>query len=177
MMTDPIADMLTRIRNANRIGNRKVDMPASRIRVGIANVLRDEGFIDDYAVEEGKPSSTLHVTLRYGIDGEKVIRSIERLSKPGRRAYAGVKELKPVLRTARASVSSRRPRAFSRTARRANSASAANFSPRSTDPGQGERYTAMSRIGKAPVEIPSGVHRGRQGSRRERQGPQGQPVA
>lgn len=98
MMTDPIADMLTRIRNANRINRKHVEMPASRMRVGIANVLRDEGFIDGYRVEEGKPSSTLHLTLRYGIDGEQVIRSIIRVSKPGRRAYASVKELKPVLR-------------------------------------------------------------------------------
>lgn len=98
MMTDPIADMLTRIRNANRIGRKLVEMPASRIRVGIAAVLKDEGFIDTFSVVEGKPSSTLHLTLRYGIDGEKVIRSIIRTSKPGRRAYAGVKDLKPVLR-------------------------------------------------------------------------------
>jgi len=98
MMTDPIADMLTRIRNANRIGQKRVDMPASRMRVGIANVLKDEGFIEDFSVEEGKPSSTLHVQLRYGLDGEKVIRSIQRVSKPGRRSYAGVKELAPVLR-------------------------------------------------------------------------------
>lgn len=98
MMTDPIADMLTRIRNANSIGRKQVDMPASRMRVGIANVLKEEGFIQDFSVAEGKPSSTLELTLRYGLDGEKVIRSILRVSKPGRRAYAGVKELKPVLR-------------------------------------------------------------------------------
>ena len=73
-------------------------MPASRMRVGIANVLKDEGFIEDYAVEEGKPSSTLTVDLRYGVDGEKVIRSIQRVSTPGCRVYAGQRELKPVLR-------------------------------------------------------------------------------
>lgn len=98
MMTDPIADMLTRIRNANLIGRSSVDMPASRMRVGIAVVLKDEGFIEDFTVVEGKPSSTLNITLRYGIDGEMVIRSIKRVSKPGRRVYAGLKELKPVLR-------------------------------------------------------------------------------
>jgi small subunit ribosomal protein S8 len=97
-MTDPIADMLTRIRNANLIGRSSVDMPASRMRVGIAVVLKDEGFIEDFTVVEGKPSSTLNITLRYGIDGEMVIRSIKRVSKPGRRVYAGLKELKPVLR-------------------------------------------------------------------------------
>lgn len=98
MMTDPIADMLTRIRNANLISRSTVDMPASRMRVGIAIVLKDEGFIEDFTVVEGKPSSTLTITLRYGIDGEMVIRSIKRVSKPGRRVYAGLKELKPVLR-------------------------------------------------------------------------------
>ena len=89
MMTDPIADMLTRIRNANSIGRKRVDMPASRIRVGIASVLKDEGFVEDYRVEEGQPSSTLHVTLRYGVDGEKVIRSIRRVSKPNNKTFSG----------------------------------------------------------------------------------------
>jgi small subunit ribosomal protein S8 len=64
MMTDPIADMLTRIRNATRIHDHKVSMPASRIRVGIAEVLKSEGYIDAYHVSEGKPSSTLEITLR-----------------------------------------------------------------------------------------------------------------
>ena len=98
MMTDPIADMLTRIRNANAIGRKTVEMSASRLRVNMARVLQEEGFIASHEVHEGKPSSTLELTLKYGQDGEKVIRSIRRVSKPGRRAYAGLKELKPVLR-------------------------------------------------------------------------------
>ncbi|MEM7309494.1 MAG: 30S ribosomal protein S8 [Planctomycetota bacterium] len=98
MMTDPIADMLTRIRNANVIRRKVVKMPASRVKVGIANVLKEEGFLDDFEVEEGKPSSTLSVTLRYGQDGERVIRDIERVSKPGRRIYMGSKEIPSVLR-------------------------------------------------------------------------------
>jgi len=97
MMTDPVADMLTRIRNANSIHRARVAMPASRLRVGVAQVLQDEGFIESYEVSEGKPSSTLTVALKYGEDGEHVIRTIDRVSKPGRRVYAGVKELKPVL--------------------------------------------------------------------------------
>ena len=97
MMTDPIADMLTRIRNANSIQMKDVRMPASRTRVGIAEVLKNEGFIAGYAVEEGKPASELSVQLKYSEDGERVIRKIERISKPGRRVYAGVSELKPVL--------------------------------------------------------------------------------
>jgi len=98
MMTDPVADMLTRIRNANSIHRKSVSMPASRLRVGIAEVLKEEGFIESYSVAAGKPCSTLLLALRYGEDGERVIRRIERVSKPGRRVYAGVDDLKPVLR-------------------------------------------------------------------------------
>jgi small subunit ribosomal protein S8 len=98
MMTDPIADMLTRIRNANRNSTKTVEMPASKMRVGIAEVLQSEGFVAGYRVEPGKPSSTLIVNLKYGVDGEQVIRAIDRVSKPGCRVYRGVAELKPVLR-------------------------------------------------------------------------------
>ena len=98
MMTDPIADMLTRIRNANSIRRKKVSMPASRMRVGIAEVLKQEGFVSDYTVVEGAPCSTLTVNLKFGDDGEYVIRHIERISSPGCRVYSASKELKPVLR-------------------------------------------------------------------------------
>ncbi len=98
MMTDPVADMLTRIRNANRISRRRTTMPASRLKVCIAEVLVQEGFIASYKVEEKTPSSELTIDLKYGPDGENVIRTIERVSKPGRRVYAGSKELTSVLR-------------------------------------------------------------------------------
>ena len=98
MMTDPIADMLTRIRNTNRISRKSITMPASKLKVGIAGVLKDEGFIESYAVEEGKPSSTLRLDLKYGPDGEHVIRTIDRVSKPGRRVYMGAKKIPSVLR-------------------------------------------------------------------------------
>ena len=98
MMTDPVADLLTRIRNANAIRMRKVKMPASKLRVAIAGVLVDEGFIESFEVTESKPQSTLELTLKYGPDGERVIRAIDRVSKPGRRVYTGVKELPKVLR-------------------------------------------------------------------------------
>lgn len=97
MMTDPIADMLTRIRNANQIRKKRISMPASRLRVSIAQVLKDEGFIRGYEVAEGKPSSTLLIDLNYGPDGEQVIRSIDRISKPGCRVFASLDELKPIL--------------------------------------------------------------------------------
>jgi len=97
MMTDPIADMLTRIRNSNSINQPQVSMPASKLRVAIAQVLTEEGFVASYSVEPSSPGSTLTIELKYGIEGEKVIRHIERISKPGCRVYAGVEDLKPVL--------------------------------------------------------------------------------
>jgi len=91
MLTDPIADMLTRLRNANRISRKTVPMPASKMKVRIAQVLKDEGFIEGYEVHEAKPASELRVQLKYGPDGEHVIRSLERISKPGCRVYSGAK--------------------------------------------------------------------------------------
>jgi len=98
MMTDPIADMLTRIRNGNAIQRKRVSMPASRMKVGVAEILKEEGFIAGYEVEAGQPSSTLHCDLKYGGDGQRVIRHMERVSKPGCRIYRGAKELPVVLR-------------------------------------------------------------------------------
>lgn len=98
MMTDPLADMFTRLRNSNAIGRKQVPMPASRIKVGVAEVLKSEGFITSYEVIPGKPASTLQVQLKFGPDGEKIIRSIDRVSKPGQRVYMGAKQIKPVLR-------------------------------------------------------------------------------
>ena len=98
MMTDPISDMLTRLRNANRIKKKRLSMPASRIKVGIAVILKEEGFIEDFRVEPAKPSSRLTISMKYGRDGEFVLRTIERVSKPGCRVYTGAKELKPILR-------------------------------------------------------------------------------
>lgn len=98
MMTDPIADMVTRIRNANANHSKTVKMPASLLKLGIAHILQEEGFIANTIVEPGEPASQLVLTLKYGEYGEHVIKSIERISKPGRRIYAKATELKPVLR-------------------------------------------------------------------------------
>ena len=98
MMTDPIADMLTRIRNAVRVEKPYVDIPTSRFKRGIADVLKREGFIWDWKeVDEENPTATLRLELKYGPNGERVIQSIKRVSKPGRRLYIRSKELKPVL--------------------------------------------------------------------------------
>jgi len=97
MMTDPIADMLTRIRNAVRIERPDVDMPSSKSKIGIAEVLRREGYIWDFDVVEQSPQNVLRIHLKYGPNGEQVIQRIKRESKPGRRVYAGVRELPDVL--------------------------------------------------------------------------------
>ena len=97
MMTDPISDMLTRIRNAVSIEKSFVDIPASNEKKGIIDVLKREGYIWDWEVVEAKPRSLLRVHLKYGANGEKVITTIKRVSKPGRRVYNGVEDLKPVL--------------------------------------------------------------------------------
>jgi small subunit ribosomal protein S8 len=98
MMTDPIADMMTRIRNANTNRAKTVSMPASLLKLGIAQILKEEGFIADTTVEPGEPSSRLVLTLKYGEYGEHVIKRIDRISKPGRRVYVKASEIKPVLR-------------------------------------------------------------------------------
>jgi small subunit ribosomal protein S8 len=97
MMTDPIADMLTRIRNGGRVERLLIDMPTSKIRRGIAQVLKDEGYIWDFEEIETIPAKTLRLHMKYGPNGERLITRIDRVSKPGCRRYLGYKELKPVL--------------------------------------------------------------------------------
>ena len=96
-MNDPIADMLTRIRNANAVLSKNVEMPASSLKKGIADALKREGFIDDFRVVESSPGNVLKIYLKYGPHREQVIRRIERVSKCGKRVYANVDDLKPVL--------------------------------------------------------------------------------
>jgi small subunit ribosomal protein S8 len=97
MMTDPIADMLTRIRNAVRVERPHVDVPSSRVKLGLAEVLKREGYIWDYQVIEAQPTNQLRIELKYGPNGERVIQSIRRVSKPGRRVYSKSTDLRPVL--------------------------------------------------------------------------------
>jgi len=94
---DPIADMLTRIRNANRVGRRLVLIPKSKICTGIAQVLKDEGYIDDYDVIDDERQGQIRVRLKYASNGDKVIHTIDRQSKPGCRVYRGVGDLPKVL--------------------------------------------------------------------------------
>ena len=98
MMTDPIADLLTRIRNAMHVERPYVDMPTSRMKVHIVEALQREGFVWDHEIveEEGSPCPILRVNLKYGPNGEHVIQHIERISKPGCRVYVSVAETKEV---------------------------------------------------------------------------------
>ncbi|HTU25390.1 MAG TPA: 30S ribosomal protein S8 [Pirellulales bacterium] len=97
MMTDPIADMLTRIRNAVRVERPHVTMPISKVKRGLAEVLKREGYIWDWREEESQPVPQLRLELKYGPNGERVIRHIKRVSKPGRRVYSGAAQLRPIL--------------------------------------------------------------------------------
>lgn len=98
-MTDPIADMLTRIRNAVTAKHTRVDMPASRIKADIARILADEGYIQGFKLvdDPSSPQKTLRLVLKYGPHGEKLITGIERISRPGRRVYFGRQDVPEVL--------------------------------------------------------------------------------
>ncbi|MEC9489864.1 small subunit ribosomal protein S8 [Halanaerobium saccharolyticum] len=96
-LTDPIADMLTRIRNANSVGKDRVDIPASKVKTSIGELLKDEGFINDVKLVERKPQNMIRVYLKYGDNDEKVISGIKRISKPGLRVYVGNDEVPQVL--------------------------------------------------------------------------------
>jgi len=98
-MTDPIADMLTRIRNANMVYHESVDIPLSRIKPGIAKLLKDEGYIRNYKVinDPKKPFASIRLFLSYGPNRERVIQGLRRMSKPGRRMYVGKENLPKVM--------------------------------------------------------------------------------
>ena len=96
-MTDPIADMLTRIRNANTVGHETVEIPASNMKKAIAEILKNEGFIADYEVIEDNKQGMIKVTMKYGANKERVISGIKKISKPGLKKYAKAGEVPRVL--------------------------------------------------------------------------------
>ena len=97
VVTDPIADMLTRIRNANQMRYKEVEVPASKIKIEIARILKEEGFIADYKVKKNDVQSIIVLSLKYGDRKERVITGLKRISKPGLRVYAKASELPRVL--------------------------------------------------------------------------------
>ncbi len=96
-MTDPIADMLTRIRNANQMRYKEVEVPASTIKKEIARILKDEGFINDYKIKKNNVQDIIVLSLKYGNKKERVITGLKRISKPGLRVYAKASEMPKVL--------------------------------------------------------------------------------
>ncbi len=97
-MTDPIADLLTRIRNAYRVRHDRLDVPTSGLKHEICKILRDEGFIEEFSLQdEGPTNKYLRIQLRYANDGEPLVRRVQRVSKPGRRVYCKSADIKPVL--------------------------------------------------------------------------------
>jgi len=96
-MTDPIADLLTRIRNGQMARHKTVDAPLSRMKVAIAKILKDEGYIDSFKVVEDERQGILRMSLKYGSAGERVITGLERVSRPGRRVYCGKDAIPRVL--------------------------------------------------------------------------------
>ena len=97
LVTDPIADMLTRIRNANQMRYQEVSVPASNLKVSLAKILKEEGFIEDYKVVNDNVQGTIELTLKYGQNKERVITGLKRISKPGLRVYAKAGEVPKVL--------------------------------------------------------------------------------
>ena len=97
MLTDPVADMLARLKNANKALHETVEMPASNLKSEIARLLRDEGYIKDYRIEKGESFYTLVIELKFGPKRERIITDVKRVSKPGRRVYATKDRLPRVL--------------------------------------------------------------------------------
>mgnify|MGYP001183572774 CR=1 FL=1 len=97
VMTDPIADMLTRIRNANMVGHEELELPASKLKQEIADILKREGFVRDYELVEDNKQGVLRIFLKYGKNNERVISGLKRISKPGLRVYAKADEVPKVL--------------------------------------------------------------------------------
>ena len=97
-ITDPVADMLTRIRNAGSAKHETVDVPASKMKKAIAEILLNEGYIKSYSIVDDGTQGVIHITLKYNAGKEKVITGLRRVSKPGLRVYAGAEELPQVLR-------------------------------------------------------------------------------
>ncbi len=97
VMTDPIADMLTRIRNANVVRHEKLELPSSKVKAEIADILKREGYVRDYEVIEDNKQGVLRIFLKYGANDERVITGLKRISKPGLRVYAKANEVPRVL--------------------------------------------------------------------------------
>jgi small subunit ribosomal protein S8 len=97
ILSDPIADMLTRVRNSLKAGHLRVDIPSSKLKISVARILKNEGFIKNYKILDDKRQKLLRVYLKYGTNRQPAIYSLERISKPGRRVYSKAEDLRPIL--------------------------------------------------------------------------------
>src|SRR3954471_22443800 len=148
MLTDPIADMLTRIRNANKALHESIELPTSRMKEELARILKEEGYIKDYSVRKGESFDTLVVELKYGKARERIITDLRRVSKPGRRIYARKDRLPRVLGGMGISILS--------------TSKGVITSRKAAEEGVGGEvicfvWGAMSRIGRQPIPLPAGV--------------------
>ena len=151
MLTDPIADMLTRIRNANKALHEHAEMPTSRLKEEIARILKEEGYITDFHVKKGESFDTLVVQLKYGRSRERVITDLKRVSKPGRRVYAGKDRLPRVLGGMGTAILSTSTGLITSTHRRGERRRRRSHLLRLVE-------RQMSRIGRQPIELPTGVN-------------------
>ena len=97
IVSDPIADLLTRVRNATKAGHLRVDIPSSKLKISVGRILKNEGFIKNYKILDDKKQKILRIYLKYGSDRQPAIYELERISKPGRRIYVSAEELKPIM--------------------------------------------------------------------------------
>jgi small subunit ribosomal protein S8 len=97
VLSDPLADMLTRVRNSLKAGHLRVDMPSSKLKISVARIFKNEGFIKNYKILDDKRQKVLRIYLKYGNDRQPAIYDLERISRPGRRVYKKAEELKPIM--------------------------------------------------------------------------------
>ena len=151
-ITDPVADMLTRVRNANNAKHETVDVPASNMKKSIAQILLDEGYIKSFTVEDDGLQGMIHITLKYNAGKEKVITGLRRVSKPGLRVYVGADELPRVLRGLGIAIIS-----TSKGVMTDKAARAAHVGGEVMAFVWYGGYRTMSRIGRMPITVPAGV--------------------
>ena len=151
-ITDPVADMLTRVRNANNAKHETVDVPASNMKKSIAQILLDEGYIKSFTVEDDGLQGMIHITLKYNAGKEKVITGLRRVSKPGLRVYVGADELPRVLRGLGIAIIS-----TSKGVMTDKAARAAHVGGEVLAFVWSGGYRTMSRIGRMPITVPAGV--------------------
>src|SRR5699024_3634369 len=164
VMTDPIADMLTRIRNANMVRHEKLELPGSKIKREIADILKREGFVRDYEFIEDNKQGILRIFLKYGPNNERVITGLKRISKPGLRVYAKADEVPRVLNGLGIAIISTSKGVLSDKEARAQAVGGEVLAYVWKEALNDEQVQEMSRVGFKPIVIPAGVEVKRDGN-------------